>query len=270
MQRSVWRIAALISSFCAAALISAACGGQDYPETVFSCDPSERDSCPDTHVCCSTDAAALDLDSLTAEVLPSYAGGSGTPLFSGVNNDQSRHGRCVDVGRVAGVEVLGGDDGDAEGCPRPCNPLWLGADITTVCGEDTVCCPTEEIGEKDCVFDPGIGVNGCYRPVTGNDIQTFGGLESTAWGTNEHDTHQDPRGLNCQDFAESQGGASDAVVRACYQRLTVANQRGLCTPAGGATDPAEVCPLSDPGHRDACEELNDAEALIGCEVVDFP
>ena len=269
MQRSVRRIAALATSFCAAAIAAAACG-QDYAQTAFVCDPSQPDACPDTHACCSTDAAALDLDALPSQALPSYAGGSGTPLFSGVANGRSRYGRCIEVAAVAGVAVLGADAGDAAGCPRPCNPTWLGADITTVCGPDAVCCPTEELGVKDCVLDPGLGVGGCYRPVTGDDLETFGGLEVTLWGTTEHDTHQDPRGLGCQEFAAAQGASSDEVVRACYQRLGVANQRGLCTPAGGATDPAQVCPLSDPAHRDACEQLNDSEGLLGCEVAEFP
>jgi hypothetical protein len=202
-----------------------------------------------------------------ADVLPSWAGGSATPIFSGENNEQSRYGRCVDLGRVDGpaLEI----EGPANGCPVPCNPTWDPTRIGEVCGDDAFCCQTDEVGELDCVFDPALGAGGCWRPVAGYDIETLGGLEATNWGNSSHATHQDPRALHCQDFINAlEPGSSpfstSELLRACYRRLTVANQRGLCTAAQGETDVAAVCGLANPDHRDACEQRNDDEGLTGC------
>lgn len=269
MRRHHAGLVALLSGFGAAALLSGACGQQDYPATVFRCDPSQADACPGDHVCCSTDPVSIDLADLSADARPNYAGGSGTPVFSAANNSLSRYGRCVDRGRVVGPMLMN-VEGPAAGCPLPCNPTWDEASIGEVCGVDAFCCQTDDVGEDDCVFDPALGTAGCWRPVTGHDLQGLGGLEVTLWATTAHDTHQDPRGLNCEAFvAGLEPGSSPfsetELRRACFERLTVANQRGFCTPAGGQTDIAAVCGLADPAHRDACEQLNDDEQRSGCE-----
>jgi hypothetical protein len=251
-------------SFCAAALVSAACD-QDYPTTAFLCDPSEGDdACPKDYTCCSSDPTAVDLSDPTAAALPDYAGGSGTPVFSGPANASGRFGRCVDTGSISGVSTIA--EGPASGCPMPCNPAWTDGDIASVCGADAFCCPTQELGEKDCVLDPNMGTSGCWRPVTGNDIINLGGLESTNWSSNSHDTHQDPSGSACTSFAEG-----DSAVRvACIRQLGVASARGLCTAARGETERAAICPLADPAYRDACEQMNDADGLAGCAEAEFP
>lgn len=277
MPRPAQSAAILVSTFLAAALLSSACKDQDYPSTAFRCDPSSEDPCPASHVCCSTDPSAFDIENISGTSLPDYAGGSGEPLFSGVTNAVGRYGRCVDTTAVGGVETLADTD-DADGCPRPCNPTWSDADVATVCGADAFCCQTDELEEPDCVFDPAAGSSGCWRPVSGRDIVTLGGLDASDWGASDHATHQDPRGDECRKFVEgfdmatlgAAGVSASEAEKACYRKLTVANQRGLCTAAGGETDVALVCPLADPAYRDACEQMNDDEGLGGCAAVEFP
>jgi hypothetical protein len=58
----------------------------------------------------------------------------------------------------------------------------------------------------------------------------------------------------------------EEVKKACYAKLTVANQRGFCLGGAGVN----FCPLAQPGYRDACEQQNDAEGRGGCSEVDFP
>ena len=247
-----------------AAAVSFSCGEQDYPERAFRCDPSTPDSCPGAYLCCSTDPLAIDTAAPSTAVAPDYAGGSGQAIYSGTNNTASRHGRCVDPASIAGLATFDEATGPTVvGCPLPCNPTWESELITSVCGADTFCCQTDELGERDCVLDPSLGTSGCYRPTTGADIAGFGGLGSSDWSSSDHDTHQDPGGGACKAFVEGVG--SDAtLLAACYRKLGVADQRGLCTAAAGQTDVTAVCPLAHPDYRDACEQLNEAQALAGC------
>ncbi|MFV8751174.1 hypothetical protein ACNOYE_11580 [Nannocystaceae bacterium ST9] len=130
-----------------------------------------------------------------------------------------------------------------------------------------MCCPTAALEPEDCVFDPALGSEGCWRPATGGDIVGLGGLEATDWAEDAHATHQDPGGLGCRAFAEAVDGATlaqygltvESLRRECLRRLGVANQRGLCRDSLGA------CPLDiDTTTPDACEQLNLAEQLSGC------
>jgi hypothetical protein len=238
------------SAFVGAGLLATACD-PSYPITSFRCDPSNP-NCPTdkfasntgAYVCCSDDPAAIDPDDLTA-ALPGYnGGGTGTPLFSGINNQFSTSGYCIDIG---------------QGCPLPCNPTWSNSEVAEVCGSGTVCCQTQELGDLDCVLDPDLGDSGCYRPVTGTDIQGLGGLNSTDWSPSDHDTHQSPNGSGCVDFVTASGltGAeATALTNACFRRMSVANQRGFCQSGG--------CPLTVPEYRDACERKNDSEGRTGC------
>lgn len=232
-----------------AALVSGACQW-DYATTAFRCDPSNPD-CPDSgggpYQCCSDDPAALDLGDLSAFVAPSYAGGggTGTPLFSGNNNSLGRSGFCVEA--VPGLIEEG-----AAGCPIPCNPTWGSDDLAAVCGA-AKCCQTVELEAEDCALDPTLGDSGCYRPVTGTDINGFGGADATNWSGSSHATHQDPNGAGCITFAQG----DEAIQGACFRRLSVADQRGFC-------QNVEVCPLTQPGYIDACSARNAAEGLSGC------
>ena len=115
-----------------------------------------------------------------------------------------------------------------------------------------MCCQTVELGELDCGLDPSLGDSGCWRPVTGGDIEGFGGLDVSNWSGSKHDTHQDPGGKGCMDFVAATGGSAQE----CFRRLSVANQRGFCQ--------SGICPLTDPAYRDACERKNDAEGRTGC------
>lgn len=268
-----------VAVFGVAVLISSSCG-VNYPITAFRCDPAAGSgNCPsagNTYLCCSDDPAALRLSTIGQLVTPSYQGrgGQGTPLFSGSNNPLSRSGMCVQAGSVPITSALA--DANAQGCPIPCNPTWSGTNITDVCGPNTICCQTTELEFEDCVLDSSVGANGCYRPATGYDIGGIPGSTAnlTNWSGTAHKTHQDPSGTNCKVFVE---GISDSVLttagltaaeilNACFQRLTVANQRGFCL--GGAN--AQVCPLASPFYRDACEQRNDLEGRTGCASVEFP
>lgn len=249
------------SAFVGAGLLATACD-PTYAVTSFRCNPSAPD-CPTDkygtgdYVCCSDDPAALNVDDLTAAALPGYVGknGDGTPLFSGANNHLSTSGFCIDISQVPPSAAIG-DPGSGQGCPLPCNPTWAKADVAAICGAGTVCCQTQELGELDCALDPELGDQGCWRPVTGGDINIFStGLKVSDWSPADHVTHQGPSGKGCTAFVAAEGG-DDALLEACYQRLSVANQRGFCQ--------AGVCPLTNPAYVDACERKNAAEGLTGC------
>lgn len=217
--------------------------------------------CADGLVCCSTDAAALDFGDLSAIVLPIYTGHNevgGEPLFSDRNNDSSHRGMCIRPGSVPPATVLP----VALDCPVPCNPTWSASDIEAVCGQGSLCCQSTELDAKDCVLDPSVGDDGCWRPVTGADIGAL-----TSWAQSEHSTHQDP-GLFADGACASLVGGlpaeidAEAVQRACERRLSVANQQGLCIRGGSF---GNICPYSLPSYRDACEHMNDEQGLSGCE-----
>jgi hypothetical protein len=256
-------------AFGAAMVVSTACQPPDYPATAFRCSPGGDSPCPDGYICCSDDPAALDLDNLGLEVLPEYQGrgGTGTPIFSGGNNSLSITGMCIEEGKVPPEGALA--DVGAQGCPVPCNPTWTGDQIDEVCGNNTICCQTVELEQKDCVLDPAAGDNGCYRPVDGSDIKGLGGLDATEWRGTEHATHQDPNGNSCKTFVngvsqsvlDSKMITADELREACFARLTVANARGYCL---GKSPTVTACPLDQPTYRDACEQRNDAEGRTDC------
>ena len=267
--------------FGVAVVVSSSCG-VNYPTTAFRCSPGGDDpTCPtqgdDIYQCCSDDPAALDLDSIDSFVLPKYpsrAGGTGIPLFSGGNNPLSTSGMCVRAGSVPATGALA--EVGAQGCPVPCNPTWSSSDVTSICGTGTICCQTTELQPEDCVLDTTVGDSGgCFRPIKGTDIAGIPGNDNyTDWAPNAHKTHQDPGGINCQVFVGGIPGsvlsdngidATDAL-NACYRRLTTANQRGFCLGGAGVA----VCPLAQPAYRDACEQLNDLNGLLGCGSVEFP
>jgi hypothetical protein len=244
-----------------------------YPTTAFRCSPSGGEpNCPTQgdaeYTCCSDDPAAIDLDAPNDPVLPAFQGrtGEGTPIFAGNNNPLSLSGMCVKQGSVPVQGALA--EPNAQGCPVPCNPTWSSGQISSVCGSGTICCQTIELEPEDCVLDSNAGDSGCWVPVTGMDIEGLGGLDATDWGGNDHKTHQDPSGLNCTKFVEgivpdvleSKGLTFEDVLRACYRKLTVANQRGFCLGGAGVNQ----CPLAQPAYRDACEQINDAEGRTGC------
>jgi len=245
------------SAFVGAGLLATACD-PSYPITSFRCDPSEP-NCPTDkfasgsgkYVCCSDDAAAIDLADTDLAVLPAYMGGegTGTPLFSGPNNHLSTSGFCIDLS-VVPLSAAIQDVGSGQGCPLPCNPTWDSGQVADVCGSGTVCCQTQELGPLDCVLDPDLGDSGCYRPVTGTDIMGLGGVNASDWSTSDHDTHQSPNGSGCRDFVAAAAGNKE-LENACFRRLSVANQRGFCQ--------SGACPLTVPEYRDACEQMNDAE-----------
>jgi hypothetical protein len=258
------------AAFVTASLVSLACPYTRWPPTSFRCQPSGgAPQCPEPdYVCCSDDPAALDLANLDGALLPAYEGreGSGVPLFSAARNFAGYSGMCVDRGSVPPAGAL--TEAGVEGCPIPCNPSWSVADVSTVCGPNTLCCQTVELDESDCVLDPALGSSGCWRPAQGGDIDGLGGLEATSWSTAEHSTLQDPGGLGCEDFVADLSDAlldsfavdRNEVMRACLRRLGVADQRGFCLGGAGVN----YCPLAQPSYRDACEQRNDAENRDGC------
>ncbi|NVB36900.1 hypothetical protein G6O69_03600 [Pseudenhygromyxa sp. WMMC2535] len=260
---AVFGIAAAVASSCTV----------NYPTTAFRCSPAGASpNCPtqggEEYQCCSDDPAAIKLGDLAAEVTPRYTGrdGEGSPIFSGVNNPISRSGMCIKSGSVPAAGALA--DVNASGCPVPCNPTWDSGDVDDICGEGSICCQTVELEADDCVLDPDIGDAGCWRPATGNDIVDLGGLEVTSWTANEHSTNQDPGGVGCRTFAEGVGSdvleangiTEDNLKAACFRRLTVGNQRGFCLGGTGVN----ACPLAQSSYRDACEQMNDAQARSGC------
>lgn len=257
-----------VSAFASAAVFASACD-PSYGLRTFRCDPSQGD-CPTkygsgSYVCCSDDPAAVDLADVGGLALPSYGGGSGIPLYASANNNASTSGFCIDTSSVpltAGIMEFG----PGLGCPLPCNPSWEPDDITAVCGTATSCCASVELQDLDCGFDPALGDGGCWRPVTGADIQGIpgGGIDVSDWSASDHATHQDPGGSGCNTFINAQAGAisaagvsSNDALYACYRQLSVANQRGFCQ---GAMD----CPLANPNYLDACELKNVAEGRVGC------
>ncbi len=258
------------AAFGAAVLVSTACQPPPYPATAFRCSPGGESPCPDGFICCSDDPAAIELDALETAVLPKYQGrgGTGTPIFSGGNNSLSITGMCIEEGAVPIQGALA--DVGAQGCPVPCNPNWVTADIEEVCGDNTICCQTVELEPEDCVLDPNAGDAGCYRPVVGSDIVGLGGLDATEWKGTQHATHQDPSGTNCKAFVagvsqavlDSKGITAEELRRACFRQLGVADTRGFCL---GKSPTVTACPLEQPTYRDACEQRNDAEFLSGCD-----
>jgi hypothetical protein len=261
--------------FGVAITISSSCG-VIYPTTAFRCSPfSGAEACPTegnkVYQCCSDDPAAIKLTEADIGdfVTPNYQGrgGEGTALFSAGNNPLSKSGMCIEIGSVAPAFAL--VEPNAQGCPVPCNPTWSAADIADVCGAGTFCCQTTELEPKDCVFDDSLGDNGCFRPVTGSDIGTVGTTNLSSWAGDEHATHQDPSGLNCEVFVagllptgvlSNNNLEADQVLEECYRRLTVANQRGFCIGGPGVAG----CPLAQPTYIDACEQQNAASFLTGC------
>ncbi len=253
------------SAFVGAGLLATACD-PSYSVTAFRCDPSAGD-CPTkygsgSYVCCSDDPAALDLDDPAAAALPGYLGKSGTgvPLFSGINNHLSTSGFCIDTAQVPPGAAIQ-DPGTGFGCPLPCNPTWSNSDVQAVCGNGATCCQTVELGDLDCVLDSSLGNNGCWRPVSGNDIFDNEGLQfvdgiPTDWSASDHDTHQDPNGSGCQAFIAQAAPGDQAALSQCFRRLSVANQRGFCQ--------SNACPLTDPAYIDSCERRNAAEGRAGC------
>jgi hypothetical protein len=234
---------------------------------VLRCDPAADDPCATfgSVSCCSDDPAALLLveGELGDDVLPNYLGGdgSGTPLFSGGNNPLSRSGYCLVEENPPSVSLA---DVNAQGCRVPCNPTWSPDDIAAMCGPSAQCCQVVELEPADCVLDPELGDGGCFRPVTGNDITGLGSLDASDWSSTDHATHQDPGGLSCQTFAQGISGAvpidPNEVLIECFQRLTVANQRGSCF----QTTELASCPFAGPGYVDACEQMNNDQSLTGC------
>jgi hypothetical protein len=235
---------------------------------VLRCDPSADDPCAQfgSVPCCSDDPAALQLDGdLTAQVTPRYlgggGGGTGTAIFSAGNNPLSRSGYCLAESTPSALALA---DLNAEGCRVPCNPTWSSADIASICGPSALCCQNVELEPADCVLDPTLGDNGCFRPVTGLDISGLGGLELTNWASTSHVTHQDPSGINCQVLAmglEGFGLEPMEVLLECYLRLTVANQRGSCFSSAELAS----CPFAGPDYVDACEQANVDNGLLGCD-----
>jgi hypothetical protein len=262
------------AGFGAALLVAFACV-PDPRLAAFRCQPSgPSPQCPEIegerYMCCSDDPAALDLANLDGPTLPAYQGrdgGTGVPLFSAARNASSDWGTCVQRGAVPPAGAL--EEAVAEGCPVPCNPNWSSEELDVVCGPNTICCQTVELDESDCLLDPTLGENGCWRPAQGGDIEGLGGLEATTWSSSEHLTLQDPGGHACEAFVggltdpllEQFAVERDAVMRACLRRLGVANQRGFCMGGAGVN----FCPLAQPSYRDACEQLNDAEGRVGCD-----
>jgi hypothetical protein len=125
-----------------------------------------------------------------------------------------------------------------------------------------------ELQESDCVLDPDLGTEGCWRPVRGDDIIGLGWLEATNWGPGEHATHQDAGLHECESFVtgltsdelDAAGVTADDVRLACLRRLSVANQRGFCIGGPGVVG----CLLAQPSYRDACEQINDRESRTDC------
>jgi hypothetical protein len=262
------RVRVFAATFVAAMLVVVACH-PPWVDGPYRCQPSSpdpRDRCPKGEQCCSDDPAAVDLSDLNGPGLPAYETengiGTGTPLFSADRNDASVSGMCIEVGSVAPAFAL------SSGCPIPCNPSWDGPSVDAVCGPDTYCCETFEIDASDCVLDPALGEDGCWRPARGDDIVGLGGLAATNWSSGEHATHQDPGFHGCEAFVggltndelDATGVTTDDVRLACLRRLGVANQRGFCIGGPGVAG----CPLAQPSYRDACEQRNDAEGRLDC------
>ncbi len=220
-------------------IVASACARIDNDALAFRCNPRDDVNCPGGFLCCSDDPAAEGGGLPRLNTSHGMIVGS-TPFFAGNNNPLGTSGMCIkpeDVDsqlRMAEAIVLG--------CPIPCNPHWNPDDIAAVCGVSARCCQTVELGPKDCVRDP---ETNRWRPVAGADIGTL-----TDWRSSGHSTAQDasPPGAGCSTFARSNGGP---VWADCVSNLSVADQRGFCTPSD------EDCPLADVDYLDHCECLND-------------
>ncbi|MCA9689926.1 MAG: hypothetical protein KC636_09980 [Myxococcales bacterium] len=206
--------------FGAGAVTAASCVNVNYPNPAYRCSPASGDAaCPEDYQCCSDDPAAQDGD------LPAYtfsAFGGKTPIFSDNNNILSTSGLCIEAGSISDT-LLG------NGCPIPCNPTWDPTDVATVCGPAASCCQTTELNQIDCVFDD---LDQRWRTVNGGDIGKMltrgdGMAIVINWTPDSHATHQDPEGVGCRAFTQDPNPNSDVNI-ACYQQLSVADQRGFC------------------------------------------
>ena len=206
-----------------------------FPE--FACNPRvDGGPHPNGYRCCSVDPAAEGGE------LPNYAQKGiqgGNPYFSGDNNEFSAWGICIRTSDIpTGSGLL---EAEAMNCPIPCNPRWDDGSVDTVCGPGRMCCQTHELTAMDCVQDD----DGTWRAVRGEDIG-----DSTDWNAAAHDTHQDPNGTVCLEFANGDP-TSDSFLE-CITQLGVADQRGVCM----ALSPGQACPAAQPAYVDACEMLN--------------
>lgn len=206
---------------------------------IFACNPRSSGVSDSGHACCSTDPATGDGQ------LPAFQGkgitGS-TPLYAGAANDAGTWGMCVKIPDIP--PDFGLLEEAAANCPIPCNPTWSANDITNVCGQDRVCCQTNELRPKDCVRDE----SGTWRAVTGADIGSGLVEPVTNWSTVSHETHQDPNGTVCDAFADG----DETAFAECIRHLGVADQRGFCMGFGSQSS----CPAADPNYIDACEAMN--------------
>jgi len=135
----------------------------------------------------------------------------------------------------------------AADCPIPCNPTWPSGDVESVCGAGRACCQTFELGDRDCVIEEGSTM---WRPVTGADIGEQTVTPVTNWNAVAHDTHQDPNGTVCLEYAGGEPATTE--FQECIRHLTVADQRGFCM----SFQSASQCPGNDPTYVDACEAMN--------------
>ncbi len=234
VQRLIQYVALYGATVGLGAVVATSCINVDYPTVAFRCNPRQSDNCPETHVCCSDDPAAV------GGVLPDFMGkgigGSDVAIFAGINNALGTSGMCVRTDDIPpGSGLL---EPNVANCPIPCNPTWSTGDIADVCGGSRVCCQTVAIEPKDCVLD-----GDTWRPATGADIP-----DRTNWANGLHATHQDPGGTGCMTFA---AGGEPALLD-CYSQLTVADQRGFCM----ALQPGQLCPTEQPGFLDACTQIN--------------
>jgi hypothetical protein len=220
------------------AVVATSCIDVNYPTVAFRCNPRQDKNCPDTHFCCSDDPAAVG-GGLPAYQTPEGPGNGGTPYFSGLNNALGTVGMCVRTSDLpAGAGLL---EPAAANCPVPCNPTWDADDKMAICGANRVCCQTVEIEPEDCILD-----GDTWRPATGADILA----ERSNWAQARHETHQDPSGKGCAQFAGGQTSGPDFL--GCIEELSVADQRGFCM----ALQPGEACPTEVEGYMNACEQIN--------------
>jgi hypothetical protein len=210
-----------------------------YP---FACNPRTSGTSPTGHKCCSSDPSTAD------GALPVYEGrgieGS-TPLYADAANFAGTWGMCIEAGMVP--EGFGLLAPEAAGCPIPCNPQWIDADVEAVCGQGRTCCQTIELRPKDCVFNEATEF---WRAVRGTDIGSDEITPRTYWNATAHETHQDPNGTICLAYAA--GDAESPEFAECVQHLTVADERGFCL---GLSD-GQGCPADAVTYVDVCEAMN--------------
>lgn len=242
--RSTFSLIVAAVGFAGAAAVPIGCPRPDYDQIAFRCAPAGgAPNCPDGYRCCSDDPAAA------GGGVPGYTGRSpgDVPMFSGFNNVLSSTGMCIEDGLVPpGAGLV---DPGAEGCPVPCNPQWGSNEVTSVCGQNAICCQTVELDVRDCVLQ-----DGCWRPAVGDDIFAVDvsgtwGMGPDPWKAATHETHQDPGGVGCAAFAQ---GDPDAEAD-CYRQLSVADQRGFCL---ALSPEVQFCPLTSPTYMDACQVRN--------------